>query len=723
MSVPLLPQSKRTIYKEIKDGLPLDPFTMSEAFPLLGTKQDGYSPIYRNRKSQEGLISVPHPSVKTLKDVFDIGTSNFPDANCIGVRAISTDGKPGPYQWETYSQIDNLQKCFGAGVFFILQNNPYITDSAAHLKIKDHNTLVRCGCESFILTLYSHNRREWCISDLACSEYSITNTSLYDTLGTETAEHILALTESPIVVCSKDKLELLVELKEKNTNSLSNLIAIVLMDRLGPSDDALMQRANNGHIAVYDFEQVVCLGDISKAVAVHPKPETVYTISFTSGTTSMPKGVVLTHANAVSAVTFCLSNLKVIEMPRFYCFLPLAHIYQRMAMSFAYLIGTAIGMPQSASPLTLLDDVKHLKPHTLALVPRILTKFEAAIKAQTVNNAEKPMLQKLFANAVHKKAELMLRADGAEGRHLFYDRLIGVLRRKLGFDDLITMSTGSAPISAETVKFLKAVLNIGISQGYGLTESFAGICSSLSHEAVPGSCGPISITTEIKLKNLPQMNYTAEDEGGPRGELMLRGPQIFKEYYKDPEETAKAKNSDGWFSTGDVAKIDEMTGRIFIIDRVKNFFKLAQGEYITPEKIENTYLSAFPVLSQLLVHGDSLQTYLVSIAGVEPETAKLWIKRCFRVEIASDEDMIEFMNKPEVKTQFLKAMNAAVHDSIQGFERIHNLRIGIEPMKIEDGVITPTMKIKRAVASKFFLRELSEMYEEGSLLKAVDTKL
>ncbi|GEQ70194.1 hypothetical protein JCM33374_g3870 [Metschnikowia sp. JCM 33374] len=723
MSNALFHQSKITVYSEIKEGLPLNTFDISRAIPILGTKKDGYTEVYRNMRSQDGLISVPHPSVKTLKDVFDVGKENFSDSNCLGVRKVGKDGFLGAYEWETYAEVDQLQKNFGSGVFFVLQNNPFLTDSETHLKINDHRSVVSKGDISFILTLYSHNRREWCISDLACSTYSITSTSLYDTLGKETTEHILGLTESPIVVCSKDKIEQLLTLKEGNPDLLSNLIVIVSMDRLSTVDDLLIQRGKALQIVIFDFDQVVDLGKLSPLVAESPRPDTIFTISFTSGTTSMPKGVVLTHANAVSAVTFCLSGLEVTEKPRFYCFLPLAHIFQRMAVSYALFIGTAIGMPQSASPLTLIDDIKVLRPHTLALVPRVLTKLEAAIKAQTINNFENPILQTLFSKAINRKTELMSQFDGAEGKHILYDRLINFLRKKLGLSDLVAMGTGSAPISPETVKFLKSALNIGISQGYGLTESFGGVCSSLYYDACPGSCGPISITTEIKLRDLPQMNYTSKDEGGPRGELMLRGPQIFKEYYKDPEATAKSKDIDGWFSTGDVAKVEKDTGKIFIIDRVKNFFKLAQGEYITPEKIENTYLSAFPLLSQILVYGDSLKTYLISIVGVESGSIKPWIMTNFGQSVDSDEEIISFMNKHVVKLQFLKNMNAAVGTSLHGFERVHNIRVGIEPMKMEDGVITPTLKIKRANASKIFSKEFSKMYEEGSLLKEQDTKL
>lgn len=114
---------------------------------------------------------------------------------------------------------------------------------------------------------------------------------------------------------------------------------------------------------------------------------------------------------------------------------------------------------------------------------------------------------------------------------------------------------------------------------------------------------------------------------------------------------------------------------------------------------------------------------MVSIVGVEPETIKLWIKKNYRKQVNSDDEIIDFMNTPEVKVRFLKNMNEAVGNSVQGFERVHNIRIGIEPMRIEDDVITSTMKIKRAIASKFFSKELKEMYDEGSLLRAQETKL
>lgn len=525
-----------------------------------------------------------------------------------------------------------------------------------------------------------------------------------------------------LFLCTKDKVQNLIQLKQSKT-SLSNLVLLITVEPLTSEDESLVAFARENKILLRSFDQVIHLGGLTPVETIPPSPESVYTISFTSGTTLAPKGVVLTHKSAVASAVFVFSNHIGDKHSRYYCFLPLAHIYARMSVAASYMTVTAVGVPQSSSPLTLLDDIKSLKPHNLALIPRALLRFESAIKAATVNNLENPLLAKLFQRAIQKKMDLMQQHDGAEGKSFFADILIGLLRKKLGMENLKTIGSGSAPLSAESILFLKASLNVGLSQGYGSTESFAGVCGSLFYEADVGSCGPIAINCEARLRDLPEMNYYSNDPKGPSGELMLRGPQIFKEYYKNPSATAEVKDADGWFRTGDVARFDPVNGHIFIIDRIKNFFKLSQGEYVTPEKIENIYMSFFPFLSQIYVHGDCYNSYLISIVGIEESTIKPWIKAKFRVDHSSEEELLNFMNRVEVKKEFLKEMSVTTKGYFQGFERLHNIRIAIEPLKAEDGVLTPTMKIKRENAKTFFQSINKELYQEGSIIFDTDTKL
>lgn len=721
-AVPFVNQTPKQILDLIHSQCPLNTDEICDAVPLPGTETEGYSAIYRNKKATGGLISVPHPSVRTVKDVFDLATAVYPKAPCLGTKHKAPDGKLLPYKWESYEEIHRAALNFGAGVFFVLNNNPFVTESECHRKISQHKSVVANSEMSFVMTLYSHNTREWCIADLACASYSITNTALYDTLGPESTEYILSLTESCVVLCTRDKAETLINLKKQHS-SLSNLISLIIMEPLSDDDASLVSLAREQKITLHSFAQVTELGALCPTPTVAPTPQTVYTISFTSGTTLAPKGVVLTHENAVASSVFVLSNYTGTTQARYYCFLPLAHIYGRMGLIFAYLFACSVGMPQSPSPLTLLEDIKELEPNSLALVPRVHLRFESAIKAATIDNKEKPLLAKLFRSAINKKMELMEQHDGATGKHFFADVMAGLLRKKLGMKRLLTLGSGSAPLAPESIKFLKAALNVGFSQGYGLTESFAGICGSQFYEAEPGSCGPITVTCEAKLRDIPDMNYSSRDPEGPAGELMLRGPQIFREYYKNPTETAKAKDEDGWFSTGDVARFHPKNGRIYIVDRIKNFFKLAQGEYITPEKIENTYMSAVSKLAQIYVHGDSYNTYLVGIVGVEVNTIQPWLKYRFKKTVNTPEEVEAVMNEKEVKKLFLKEMNAATKGALQGFERLHNIKIAVEPLKAEDGVLTPTMKVKRESASKVFAETLKELYREGSLIRETEAKL
>ncbi|RLV94145.1 Long-chain-fatty-acid--CoA ligase 2 [Spathaspora sp. JA1] len=711
----LFNESAVHIHKSIEKHLPIDRTLTNSAVPLPNSKEPGFSAVYRNAYSPEKLLHVPYPSLDTLYALFEYSVNINGNKRCFGTRVKNQDGTFGEYVFQDYNTVRKRRNNFGSGIFFVLQNNPFRTDSEAHQKL-DYNPESN---DSFVLCLFSHNRAEWALTDLTCIAFSITNTALYDTLGPESSKYILSLSESPIVVCSKEKIKGLIELKKNNPEELSNLITLVSMDSLTPADEFLKELARENKITLFDFAQVEQLGEINHLPPKPPKPETRFTISFTSGTSGAhPKGVVLTQTNAVSGVTFMYSTLSFKRDPVFYSFLPLAHIYERATIQFALSYGAAIGFPQSPSPLTLLDDVAALQPTTLALVPRVYTKLEAAIKAKTIQNDEKPMLKSVFSSAIAKRLELQAQEDHVNPSHLLYDRVSALLRKKIGFGNVEQMVTGSAPISPETIKFLKASLNVGMGQGYGLTESFAGCCTSSKFESNPGSCGAISVTTEIKLRDIPEMNYTSEDEGGPRGELLLRGPQIFKEYFKNPEETAKAIDKDGWFHTGDIARINSgYYNRLYIIDRVKNFFKLAQGEYVTPEKIENTYLSQFPYITQMFCHGDSLQTFLVAIVGLDPVTIGKYIAHRFHDKIVNLEDVAEFFKNPKNKKVLLKDMNEAVGKQLQGFEKLHNIDVSIEPLTLDRGVITPTMKIRRPMAVNYFRGTLDKLYEEGSIIK------
>lgn len=691
--------------------------------PIPGTEVEGYSPVYRNKCFPNGLKEAPMAHLNTYPRLMDQTIKYNGDSPVFGYRKYDYENEilAPDYSYINYQEMNKMKNNLSSGLLYLLKNSPYKIESlSSHQKIDNHEREYKNYCDtntSFIVTLYAANRWEWVLTDLATSSYSLTNTALYDTLGPESSSYILKLTESPVVICSKNHIKSLIDLKQQN--DLQDLILIISMDPILPKDGNLQKLAADNNIQLFQFDQVMKFGEIVPLKPTEPSPDTLYTISFTSGTTgSHPKGVQLSQRICTAGITFTLATIPHKPGVRSFSFLPLAHIFEREVVAFILVCGGCIGFPQlGGSPLTLVEDLKVYKPDLMANVPRVFTKFEGAIKAGTIDSPSS-LKRKIFEHIFNYKLAAQASKDGEEGRHLIYDSLfIKKLRSVLGFDNMSYIITGSAPISPATIKFLKASLNTGMAQGYGLTESFAGFAISQPYEKAPGTCGSTAITVEMKVRELPSMGYFLNDPNGPKGELLLRGPQVFSAYFKNKEETDKCISEDGWFSTGDVANISP-EGKLSIIDRVKNFLKLAQGEYVTPEKVENQYLSTNSNIIQCYCHGDSLKSFLVGIIGIEkPKVIAYLTERGIPAsKLSNDEDILSEINKPAIRQEILNSMNKNMVN-LQGFERLHNIFIEFEPLTLQRNVVTPTMKLKRPIAAKFFAKQINDMYEEGSLIK------
>lgn len=700
-------------YEKLHLKLPFRKFKPgeSQSTRLQGTfEPNKYSSIYRSVCSPNHLINRIAPELSTLHDHFEKAAELQPNFECLGTRRVdkSTGELDPEYTFQTYRETQIRRNNLGSGIV----------------------TLVgRPLGENYIVSIFSSNRAEWLLSSLAIQAYGLTSTALYDTLGPHTSRYILNLTESPILITTYEKISRIISLKKANSNDegLPHLKFIVCMDELDLARDlGLITLAAEVGLKLIDFKQLERIGELNPMEHVRPDPKLC--ISFTSGTTGNPKGVIVTQEMATSGLSFAFAH---IEKPskflkngekqvRYYTFLPLAHIYELMDIYLALSAHYKIFFPFDPSPVKLLDHLRMIKPHFVCLVPRVYTKFESALK-QGLNQTA--LGRQVISKIIQNKHNKLSKGDTSD---TFLSSMISPsIRKQLGFDSVVFANCGSAPISSETVDFLKASLNIGFKQGYGLTESFSGISVSQGDEKEVTS-GPISVSCEMRVRDVPQMNYVSTDEDGkeleePEGELLLRGPQIFPGYYKNPKATEEAFDKDEWFKTGDIARIDKV-GRICIVDRVKNFFKLAQGEYVTPERIENIYMSACSsILSQCFVHGDSLQTYLVGILGVDPTSLKNFLKPLVgsMFDKASDQEFLLAVNSDtKLKKHILQFLNDSIkNEGLQGFEKLHNFKVKIEPLKQEDDVITPTFKIKRPVATRFFMKDFEELYEEGSLMK------
>lgn len=231
-----------------------------------------------------------------------------------------------------------------------------------------------------------------------------------------------------------------------------------------------------------------------------------------------------------------------------------------------------------------MEDIAVLKPTFMPIVPRLLSKLYDGIKAKIASLPEE--VQAGFNGAVQMKLQA-LHETGATTHPVIDDKAFATTKTMMG-GNMKKLVTGSAPISAEHLDFLKVTLCTQIQEGYGLTETIAPVSVTFFDDGYAGHIGGPMVNNEVKLVDVPDLKYFSSNTPNPQGELCVRGDNVFVGYYKQPELAAEVLQKDGWFHTGDVAEFLP-TGAIKIIDRKKHIFKLSQGEYIAPEKLENIY--------------------------------------------------------------------------------------------------------------------------------------
>ncbi|NXY75384.1 ACSL1 ligase, partial [Glareola pratincola] len=617
-------------------------------------------------KSDELLIYY-YDDVRTAYDIFQRGVQVSNNGPCLGVR------KPNqPYEWISYKEVSDRAECVGSALL--------------HRGFKPSHVQY--------IGIFSQNRPEWVIIEQGCYAFSMVVVPLYDTLGTEAITYIVNKADLSLVFCDKpDKAKLLLTNVEKGETPILN--TIVIMESFGMD---LVERGKKCGVEIFSMRELEELGRAHRQKPMPPKPEDLAVICFTSGTTGNPKGAMITHQNIVSNASAFVKTTEKTFMPSpddvLISFLPLAHMFERIVEVSIRLV----------SRLWILLFSFLLVPKeargSVNLTGQTCSHLAKAIFGQADTSLKRWMLD--FASK-RKEAELR---SGIVRNNSFWDKVIfRKIQASLG-GKVRLMVTGAAPVSASVLTFLRTALGCQFYEGYGQTECTAGCSLSLPGDWTAGHVGAPMPCSIIKLVDVQEMNYSA---ARGEGEVCVKGPNVFRGYLKDPEKTAEALDKDGWLHTGDIGKWLP-NGTLKIIDRKKHIFKLAQGEYIAPEKIENVYLRC-EALAQVFVHGESLQAFLVAIVIPDPETLRNWAKKK-----GFEGSYEQLCKNKDLKKHILEDMLRIGKESgLKSFEQVKDIFIHTEMFSIENGLLTPTLKAKRPELRKYFQSQIDELYANAKM--------
>jgi long-chain acyl-CoA synthetase len=411
-------------------------------------------------------------------------------------------------------------------------------------------------------------------------------------------------------------------------------------------------------------------------------PESLFTIIYTSGTTGVPKGVVLTHDNLVAGICSAVRAMQIDGQDLQYLFLPLAHVLGRELEWATIEIGCATAFSRGTA--LIKEDLVAVRPTFMAGVPRIFEKFFTGVKAALEQGSglkRKIAAWALRVGAAHSAA---VRAGKPGGGFAYWlaDKLVfSKMRARLGLDRARFLISGGAPLAAEIGEFFLGA-GLVILEGYGLTETVAAAFLNRQNDFRFGTVGPALDVVECKI---------ADD-----GEILMRGPSVFRQYYNNPADTAESVEPDGWFHSGDIGQLED--GFLRITDRKKDLIVTAGGKKVAPQALENALKARSGLFSQVLVYGDK-RPYCVALVTLSDDARKQFGGRPFE----------ELAAAPEVKAALQNEIDA-LNKNLASFESIKKFAILPADLTEASGDLTPKLSVKRKVVIEKYRSVIEELY-------------
>ncbi len=533
------------------------------------------------------------------------------------------------------------------------------------------------------IIILSENRPEWVMADLANLCLGAITVPVYTSLVPEQIKYIIDDSDAKAVIVSNQE-------QWKKIESIRPALAKVRRYII------FMEEAPDGTMT---FNQIQDLGQkvnsqnpgLFEQLALEVRPDDEASLIYTSGTTGVPKGVILTHNNFLSNVQAVSQIIEFSDKDTVLSFLPLSHVLERM-VTFTYIYkGCRIGYAESLE--TVAENLLEIRPNIMVSVPRVFEKIYARVMDNVLSSSA--LKKKIFFWALKVGKEYGRRKLNKEPiprglrrkRNLAHKLVFSKIIEKTGGHVRFFVS-GGAPLSRDIAEFFYA-LGLMILEGYGLTETSPVISVNTFEDLRFGSVGKPIPGVEVEI---------AAD-----GEILARGPNIMKGYYKKEAETKEAFEG-GWFHTGDIGRIDE-DGFLVITDRKKDIIVTAGGKNIAPQPIENT-LKTNPYISNAVVIGDKRR--FVS-ALIVPNFDKL--EEYARFNGIPFVDRSELV-KNEKTANFIKAEVDRATPNLASFEKIKKIALLDRDFEIEKGEITPTLKVKRNIIEKKYQDLINALYEE-----------
>lgn len=532
------------------------------------------------------------------------------------------------------------------------------------------------------IALMMSNRQEWALFDLAAQGLGLVTVPLYTNDRAENTRHVLEDSRAKLLLLeTEDQWRALEPIAE----SLAGLQCILTLHPV----------AHNLHWDDWELRPVpVALWLPKQARGYEARPlasDELATIVYTSGTTGAPKGVMLSHRNILWNVDAVLQCIDVFQDDLFLSFLPLSHTLERTAGYYLPLVaGASVAFARSIPELA--EDLQTLRPTVLISVPRIFERVYARIQDKLA--ADPPPVRALFRLAQTVGLRHFAHEQGRAGWGiplLFWpllDRLVGQkVRARLGGRLRVAVS-GGAPLSPE-ISELFLGLGVTLIQGYGLTETSPVISANTPQDNIPAGVGRPLPGIEVRI--------------GEADEVLVRCPSVMLGYWNRPEATAEAIDSEGWLHTGDQARIED--GHIYLTGRIKEIIVLANGEKVPPSDME-TAIALDGLFSQVMIVGEG-RPFLTALVTLEPEA----YARLASVEEGLTGDLAQDRYSNRLQ-EILLARVAERLRGFPGYAKILRLAILERPWGIESGMMTPTMKIKRARILEACRTEIETLYED-----------